>query len=295
MELTQLRCVVAVADHGSFTKAAAALHLAQPSLSYSIGKLEAELGTPLFRRLARGVTLTEAGAAILVHARRAIDEADAARSAAREVSELAAGSLALVSLRTYVGGIARLVAQFHERFPAIIVQLHDPEGDEGVAALLREGVCELGVIRMVQVPDDLDVTPIAIEEAVVALPPGFQTASRDFISLHEVSQLRMVAPPQGNPIRTAFDLAFSRLGARPRIVAEAAHQESALALAQAGVGACLASRDNADLAGSGCVILPLEWPIAVELGLAHVRGRLSPAATAFKQLATRQPPRHATI
>jgi DNA-binding transcriptional LysR family regulator len=118
------------------------------------------------------------------------------------------------------------------------------------------------------------------------LPPGFETAARQFISLEELSHLTMVAPPEGNPIRIAFDLAFSRVGRRPRIVVEAAHQETALALTQAGVGACLASRDNADLADSGCVVLPLEWPITVDLALAHLPGRLSPAGAAFKQVAT---------
>ncbi|HZQ84802.1 MAG TPA: LysR family transcriptional regulator [Acidimicrobiales bacterium] len=285
MELAQLRCVVAVADHGNFTKAAAALHFTQPSLSYSIGKLEAELGVLLFRRLARGVALTDAGAAVVEHARRAVDEADAARAAAAGVAEVMSGTLSLVSLRTYVGGFSRLVARFHERFPGVLVTLHDPEGDARVAELLRARVCELGVVRMVEPPGDLDVTRIGIEEAVVALPPGSELSSREFLSLEEVAQLTMVAPPKGNPIRTAFDLAFSRTGARPRIVAEAAHQETALALAQAGVGACLASRDNADLAGNGCTVLALEWPITVDLGLAHPRGRLSPAARAFKDLA----------
>jgi DNA-binding transcriptional LysR family regulator len=293
MELAQLRCVVAVADHGNFTKAAASLHLTQPSLSYSIGKLEAELGVQLFRRLARGVALTDAGAALVEHARRALDEADAARAAAAGVAEVVSGTLSLVSLRTFVGGFSRLVARFHERFPGVLVVLHDPEGDARVAELLRGGDCDLGVLRMVDVPEDLDVTRIGVEEAVVALPPGTEMAEREFITLEEVANLTMIAPPKGNPIRTAFDLAFSRVESRPRIVAETAHQETALALTQAGVGACLASRDNADVAGSGCTVLPLEWPITVDLGLAHHRGRLSPSARAFKDVALEALPHEA--
>jgi DNA-binding transcriptional LysR family regulator len=231
------------------------------------------------------VVITEAGLALLDHARRAVEEADAARSASQAVADVVAGGLSVVSLRTFVGGMARLVARFHQSFPAVVVQLHDPEGDAGVATLVRDGDCELGVIRMLNVPDDLEVTSIGFEETVIALPPGSRHNQRTFITLQEVSELTMVAPPVGNPIRTAFDLAFSTLGFRPRVVVEAAHQESALALVQAGVGACLASRDNADLAGHGCVVLPLEWPIAVELGVAHLRGPLSPAAAAFKRVA----------
>jgi DNA-binding transcriptional LysR family regulator len=285
LELAQLRCVVAVAKHGNFTKAAASLHMTQPSLSYSIGKLEAELGVLLFRRLPRGAAITDAGAAVLEHARRSVDEADALRAAAAGIGQVVSGTLSVVSLRTYVGGFAQLVGRFHERFPGVLVQLHDPEGDARVAELLRDGSCDLGVIRMVHVPDGLDVTRIGTEEAVVALPPGCDLGGSDFISLGEVAQLKMVAPPKGNPIRTAFDLAFSRLGSRPEIVAEAAHQETALALAAAGVGACLASRDNAAVARTGCRVLPLEWPITVDLGIAHCRGRLSPAARVFKDLA----------
>ena len=62
MDLNQLRGAVALADHGTFTRAAAALHMTQPSLSYTIGRLESELGTRLFERLPTGVIETSAGA-----------------------------------------------------------------------------------------------------------------------------------------------------------------------------------------------------------------------------------------
>src|SRR3989440_6821993 len=76
MELRQLRYCVAVADHLHFTRAAAALHVAQPALSQQIRRLEAELGLELFARTSRSVALTEAGEAVVARARRILAEAD---------------------------------------------------------------------------------------------------------------------------------------------------------------------------------------------------------------------------
>src|SRR2546423_6721636 len=77
MELRQLRYCVAVADHLHFTRAAAALHVAQPALSQQIRRLEAELGLELFARTSRSVALTEAGEAVVARAPRVLAEAGA--------------------------------------------------------------------------------------------------------------------------------------------------------------------------------------------------------------------------
>jgi DNA-binding transcriptional LysR family regulator len=79
MELRQLRYVDAVAAHRHFTRAAAAVPVAQPALSHQVRLLESELGVELFERSRRGVRLTEAGEIFLLRARRALAELDAAR------------------------------------------------------------------------------------------------------------------------------------------------------------------------------------------------------------------------
>ena len=89
MDLRQLSYVVAVADHGGFTRAAEAVHVTQPALSQAVRTLEAELGVELFHRTGRSVVLTAAGEALLGPARRALRDAETARAAVAEVAGLA--------------------------------------------------------------------------------------------------------------------------------------------------------------------------------------------------------------
>src|SRR3954453_9658557 len=98
MELRQLTYLVAVADHGTFTAAARASHVAQPSLSQAVRALEGELGVELFRRTGRAVVLTSAGHAVVAHPREVLPAGAAARSAAGAARGLLAGQLQSSSL-----------------------------------------------------------------------------------------------------------------------------------------------------------------------------------------------------
>ena len=93
MTLQQLRYFLAAAEHGSFTAAARALYVAQPSLSEQVRQLEAELGVDLFVRAGRGIALTEAGRAFRPEAARVVDGIGRARDAVRDVRELRGGTL----------------------------------------------------------------------------------------------------------------------------------------------------------------------------------------------------------
>src|ERR1700742_2480262 len=95
IELRHMRYVIAVAETGQLTRAAARLHIAQPALSQSLRRLERDVGTALFDRHPRGVDLTPAGAAFLAQARFAVAAADAAISAARQAVRLDADRLVL--------------------------------------------------------------------------------------------------------------------------------------------------------------------------------------------------------
>src|SRR4051812_21594584 len=94
MTLQQLQYFLAAVEHGSFSAAADELHLAQPSLSEQIRRLEAELGVALFHRVRRGLALTEAGRVLRPHAERTLAEAEAARESVAEVRELRGGTAA---------------------------------------------------------------------------------------------------------------------------------------------------------------------------------------------------------
>src|SRR5947207_1906626 len=100
MEIHQLRYFVAVADEGSFSRAAAKVRVAQPSLSQQIRKLEAEIGQPLFDRLPRSVVLTEAGRCFLDYARQILASIGDARRCVDELNDAVTGKLAVGAIPT---------------------------------------------------------------------------------------------------------------------------------------------------------------------------------------------------
>src|SRR5690349_21039473 len=120
VELNQLRYFEAVARHLHFTRAADELHVAQPSVSQQLGKLERELGTRLFHRMKRRVALTPAGEAFLPRARRLLADLEEARAEVQELTGLRKGHLGIgapPSVSTHL--LPPLLAEFHRRHPGI--------------------------------------------------------------------------------------------------------------------------------------------------------------------------------
>src|SRR3954468_16354901 len=138
MTLQQLEYFLAAVEHGSFSAAADSLHMAQPSLSEQVRRLEDELGVALFHRLGRGIRLTEAGRALRPHAERVLAEVDLARNSVVEVRELRGGTAAFGTFggaRYYL--TADFVADFRRRYPGVGVRLVREDPAAVVAAAHR--------------------------------------------------------------------------------------------------------------------------------------------------------------
>src|SRR5213076_1112332 len=156
MDLRQLEYVVAVFDHGTFTRAAAAVHVTQPSLSQGIRALEAELGVDLFHRVGRRAVLSSAGEAFAEPARQALRDARTAREAAVAVKGLDAGRLEIATLPTLaVDPLAGWVGAFRRAHPGIDVVMLEPEDAPSIYRLVRDGSCEVGLAEL-PAPSDLD-------------------------------------------------------------------------------------------------------------------------------------------
>src|ERR1700760_1995796 len=118
MEIHQLRYVCAIAETGSFSRAAERCQIAQPSLSQQVLKLEKDLGAKLFDRLGRSVGLTEAGRAFLPHARAILHQMEEARSSVATQSTDVRGSVAVGAIPTIAPYLMpRYPAAFAKRFP----------------------------------------------------------------------------------------------------------------------------------------------------------------------------------
>src|SRR5262249_55039595 len=156
MDLRQAEYVVGVVDHGTFTAAAKALHVAQPSLSQGIARLEAELGVALFHRVGHGGRLTAAGEAFGPPARRRLREAAVAGESVRAAAELTRGTLDVVALRTLAADpLAPIVGRFRAAHPQVTVRIAEPESPAAVADRVWDGRAEIGLAELPVARPDL--------------------------------------------------------------------------------------------------------------------------------------------
>ncbi|MGW0997718.1 transcriptional regulator CynR [Streptomyces sp. NPDC002520] len=145
LELRHLRYLLAVADHGSFTRAAEDLRISQPTLSQQVRQLERTVGVPLLDRTGRGVRLTDAGETYAHHARRALRDLAAAERAVQDVQDLSRGHLRLAVTPTFTAYlVGPLVAELYRRHPGITLDMKEMTQDHIESALLADDL-DLGI------------------------------------------------------------------------------------------------------------------------------------------------------
>lgn len=192
MELRHLRYFIAVAEEGSLTVAAEKrLHTAQPSLSRQLRDLELEVGTQLFIRNARGITLTPAGTAFLDHARLALGQANEAIAAARRAARPAKATFAVGFLTGQeVDWLPHVTQILREELPRIdfkVSSLYSPD----VADALQSGELDLGFLRVEPRPD-LTYQVVAREPLVAILPSDHRLASGSAITPRDLANENLI-------------------------------------------------------------------------------------------------------
>lgn len=287
VERRELEYFLAIAEHGSFTAAAAALHISQPSLSHAIGSLESKLGGRVFHRLAHGVSLTPAGQALIAPANQVMRDLSTATDSVREVLGLAVGRLDIVAQTTLaVDPLAGMVGDFLAEHPGIAVQISDPELGSDVTSAVRAGECELGMIDTADnAVGDLASIVLRGREIHAVLPPDSAWSGRARLSSSDLSALDWVTTPRGTATREVIESAVGAQGERPRVVVETAHQAMVVPLVLAGAGATLLPGSMAREASErGAAVLPLR-PRLIRRGTLFWRpGPLSPAAAEFVRI-----------
>ena len=146
LSLTRLRVLAAVAEHGSVTAAAAALHYAQPSVSHHLTRREAETGAVLVRRVGRGVRLTDAGQLLATRATEILGRVEAAQAELDEHSGLRAGRVRLAAFPSALGTIVpAAAARLRAAYPDLALELTEVEPPEALE-LLRAGEVDAAVV-----------------------------------------------------------------------------------------------------------------------------------------------------
>ncbi|SED11894.1 DNA-binding transcriptional regulator, LysR family [Streptomyces sp. PAN_FS17] len=257
VHVRDLRYFVAVAEELHFTRAAERLYVSQPALSKQVRALERHLGVELFRRDPQGVTLTEAGAALLPHARRVLD-AWSEGSAALQAARVAARSTLVVGMSTSPGRGGLLPAirsRFTAAHPDTVLRLRQV-GWEDPTAGLADGDADIAFVWL-PLPDAerYGWTVVAEEPRLVALPQTHPLASRPEIDFADLMDEPFLALPAGaGPLRDYWLALEERAGRPPRIGAEIAGTEETYEALVAGLGVCLVATGNAPLITLGGVV-----------------------------------------
>lgn len=240
MELRQMRYVLAVAEEGSFSRAAARLHLAQPSLSQQIAKLEKKLGILLFHRMPQRVELTDAGERFVQVAQKLLDQAEGLEREMREFATGHTGKLLVGSLPitgAYVLPLA--IPAFTRLFPQVELLLIE-ETSSRLEELLVNGKLDVSLLTMPISEPALRVEPAFQEEIYLALPPTHPFAARQVIDLAELSTQPFILLKEGQGFRQIALSLCEQAGFQPRIVFESSNIQTVQALVAAGMGVSFA-------------------------------------------------------
>ena len=293
MTLQQLRYFLAAAEHGSFSGAANALLMAQPSLSDQIRRLEAELGVPLFARAGRRLELTEAGRMLRPHAEGTLAAAEEAVESVKEVRTLTGGTASFGTFGSahhfLLGG---LVQDFRRRYPDVRVRVVGQNSAE-VADAVRDGVLEAGLIALPVDDRGLEVRPSISEENhyVSASPQRLDKPK----TIEEIAAAPLILYDARwgavDPMRRQLDERAQRAGVRIEPEIEVEYMTAALDLASRRLGDTIASPSVLVTRGFSRKLasVSLDPPLFDTYAFVTRRNaHLSPATRAFLELAERR-------
>lgn len=288
MNLRQLHYFLAVADEGSFTRAAERLFVAQPSLSQQIKSLEQELGGPLLERLPKGVRLTAAGKAFATEARGAVTHAASARRNARAVLGLEAGELEVATVTSVAFGVLPSAFRtWHERYPGTTIALREYTHRSALDDAVRLGV---GDIAVGPSPSHWrgPVVELGWEEFVVVLPASDPLAEAGRpVPLDDLADRDWVLFGPGHGLSALILDVCAGAGFTPRRTVQTAQVAAAGPLAAAGLGVTLIP-SNVVPQGLDAAIRSLEPPLIRQL-VAFTRQDWPPLAESFLRALQAQP------
>ncbi len=219
MEIAQLRALVTIAQVGSFTKAAAALHLTQPALSQQIRALEADLAEQLFERRGRRVTITAAGQIVRQHAEQLFLHLEQMQAALVALNTLTSGKLQIGTSDTVALYLLPAVVQtFRQRYPQVAIHLTNRPSSE-VVDLLRAGTIDFGIVTLPVFEPGLESEVLCERREVAVCSPHHPLAAQAEVTLAELADHQLLLLEQGTTSRSLLDLLFLQTGRAPQITA----------------------------------------------------------------------------
>lgn len=275
MRFRQLRYFCKIVECGSFSRAAATIHIAQPALSQQIAELEAQMGVELLQRSARGVKATRAGEIMYKESLVILRQLEHLPALVRSSTGVVEGAVRLGIVRALGPRIAGdIVAACREKLPKVTLKLSAAD-----SASLRQRVeAQLLDIAIVFEPEFLQpalARQVLFRQRVYYLPGEKMADPSVALSLAQLAQMPLVMPSHPNVARVLLDQALSAASLSPTIVAEVDDLATVLASVRSGLGGTIVTTGN--LAGIGAGDLPA--PMLIEPALYVTASVVSDSAT----------------
>ncbi|MFF9021964.1 transcriptional regulator CynR [Streptomyces eurythermus] len=232
LELRHLRYLLAVAENGTFTRAAEELHISQPTLSQQIKQLERLLGAQLLDRTGRSVRLTDAGEAYAHHARRALRDLAAAERAVHDVRDLTRGHLRLAVTPTFTAYLTGpLTAELHSRHPGITLTLREMTQDRIEAGLLADEI-DLGIAFTGTHLPGISATELFTEALTLVTSARHGADDHRTLPVESLAGMQLALLTGDFATRTHIDDYFARHRISPRTAVEANSIQALTAIVQ---------------------------------------------------------------
>lgn len=281
MDLRQLAHFVAVAEERQFTRAAARVHVVQPTLSASIGGLERELGTPLLIRNSRRVELTAAGRALLPAARRALAAAEDARAAVDAVRGLLRGHLAIGVVQALgLIDLSALLARYHQSYPGVALTLRHNTID-GLVRETVDGDLDLAFVNRPFDPHRVNELSLGAESLVVAVSRDDPLAAEQVVALADLEHRDFVGCGKEFAMRSRIDASCAVVGLNPNMCCETDILSDLVDLVGSGMAIAFlppSAVKNAERVVAVDTEPAIQWELVV---VTPAERPLSPAAAAF--------------
>ncbi|MEU9860269.1 LysR family transcriptional regulator [Streptomyces sp. NPDC047971] len=291
-DLVRLAALVAVAEDGSITRAAARLGYTPPALSQQLAKLEREAGAALLVRHHRGARLTPAGELLVSRARRVLDEMERARHELAQLSGLSGGRLRVGTFTTVgIHLLPPVLSAFRRAHPDVELTVAEYEPPGGVAAV-AEGEVDLAITHVYEPaepappPPGVALEPLLVEELVLVTAPGHVLAEGSGrLPIAELAGQPLISSAPDHPSRRGVEGALARAGVSPSVVCRTPGYALVCALVSAGLGVAVVPEMVAMMAASPLGVRALE-PTSFRrtISVAHRGEESGPAARSLRAL-----------
>jgi len=285
VNLQQLRYVVATAELGTMTSAAAACHVGQPALTRAVRSLERELGITVFVRRGRTVELTAEGEQVVAIAQRVLGELESLERLGHRGGR--GQGLTLAATPTIQADLGSgLIRDYWRDHPEHPVRFLHCESRLAVAEAVQSGRADVGVADL-PVPDGLEAVPFEWRDVVLLAPPG--SGLPDPFPVDRLGEVRLITTSRGGHRRAEFDGLFAELGITPDVAFESDERASWIPAVLAGVGCCLWYRSQGESASlQGVEVVEVRPALGRAIGVVHRRGPLPVPVAALVDAARRR-------